>query len=141
MMSHLDKSCVNTFTRTENCAGSLAVGRWCAWHNTSCLPTQLMTSEQECLIPTPAPFHLSLVTHKFNYACILYLHRLPTPYRHRKRYPTKTVNIHPRTIYFILLHWLTCIFITALLFMMNQYMHYSYTGYFIYCLSMNWLLP
>lgn len=30
---------------------------------------------------------------------------------------------------------LTCISITALLFMINQYMLYSYTGCFIYCLS------
>lgn len=42
--------CKHIHTHTGKCAGSLSVGRWCVRMNTSCLPAQLMTSEQECLM-------------------------------------------------------------------------------------------
>lgn len=109
--------CKHIHTHTGKCAGSLSVGRWCVWMNTSCLPTQLMTSEQECLIQHLLPVtYLWLHIHSITYAFCSYadcpLHTVTGNY-------TKTVYICPRAIYLKLLLWLTCISISAL-FMINQ---------------------
>ncbi len=97
--------CKHIHTRTGKCAGSLSVGRCCVRMNTSCLPTQLMTSEQECLIQHLLPvtylwLHVNSITHAFcSYAdCPLHTSQEMIP-----------VYICPRAIYFKRLLWLTYI--------------------------------